>query len=106
MSQAELLSEVAPVSPFAFQNFPIRTQLDGDTLWFVAKDVCEALTIKWNGRALSAIPDDWTGMRKFLTPGTGTHGGGGWQTLRAITEPAVYKLVFRSNKAEAEAFTN
>lgn len=99
MSQAELLSEVAPVPPFTFQNNPIRTQVEGETLWFAARDVCEALTIKWNGRVLSAIPAEWQGLRSFLTPS-------GNQQLRAITEPAVYKLAFRSNKPEADAFTN
>lgn len=99
MSQAELFPEVAPVSPFQFQNHPIRTQLEGDTLWFAARDVCEALTIKWNGRALSSIPSDWQGLRNFLTPS-------GNQQLKVILEPAVYKLAFRSNKPEADAFTN
>lgn len=99
MSQAELLTEEAPTSPFQFKNHPIRTQIEGDNLWFAARDVCEALTIKWNGRALSAIPDEWQGLRSFLTPS-------GNQQLRAILEPAVYKLAFRSNKPEADAFTN
>lgn len=100
MSQAELLPEVAPVSPFQFQNHSIRTDFDGETLWFVARDVCAALSIKWNGRTLSAIPDDWQGLRNFLTPSSGKRGGG--QALKAITEPAVYKLAFRSNKSEAD----
>ena len=99
MSQAELLIEEAPTYPFQFKNHPIRTQLEGGNLWFAARDVCEALTIKWNGRALSAIPDEWQGLRSFLTPS-------GNQQLRAILEPAVYKLAFRSNKPEADAFTN
>ncbi|MEQ2654149.1 BRO family protein [Desulfovibrio piger] len=99
MSQAELLTEEAPTPPFQFKNHPIRTQLEGGNLWFAARDVCEALTIKWNGRALSAIPDEWQGLRSFLTPS-------GNQQLRAILEPAVYKLAFRSNKPEADAFTN
>lgn len=99
MSQAELLIEEAPTHPFQFKNHPIRTQLEGGNLWFAARDVCEALTIKWNGRALSAIPDEWQGLRSFLTPS-------GNQQVRAILEPAVYKLAFRSNKPEADAFTN
>ena len=112
MSQAELLPEVAPVSPFQFQEHPIRIQLDGETLWFVAKDVCAALGIVWksgkgagNSGSLAAIPAEWQGMRNFLTPSSGTRGGGK-QSLKSITEPAVYKLAFRSNKPEADAFTN
>ena len=106
MSQAELLPEVAPVSPFQFQNHPIRTQLEDEILWFVAKDVCDALGIVWksgkgagNSGSLASIPAEWQGMRKFLTPS-------GRQHLKVILEPAVYKLAFRSNKPEADAFTN
>ena len=100
MSRAELFPEVAPVSPFQFQNHPIRTQLEGDTLWFVAKDVCSALGIDWSGKTLSVIPDSWQSMGKFPTLRRGE------QTVKRILEPAVYKLAFRSNKPEADAFTN
>ena len=99
MSQAELLSEVSPVPPFQFQNHPIRTQLKGETLWFVARDICSALNIGWTGHTLDAIPADWKGLVKLTTPS-------GNQQVRAIIEPAVYKLAFRSNKPEADAFTN
>ena len=86
-------------SPFQFNNFPIRTQIEESNLWFAAKDVCAALGIGWNGTTLSAIQPAWQGMRRFRTPS-------GNQQLRAISEPAVYKLAFRSNKPEADAFTN
>lgn len=96
MSQAQLI----PItSPFQFNEFPIRTQVEDGQFWFAAKDVCNALGIGWNGTTLSAIQPDWQGMRKFRTPS-------GNQTLRCINEPAVYKLAFRSNKPEADAFTN
>ena len=99
MSQAELLSEVPP-APFQFQNHLIRTQLEGETLWFVAKDVCAALGIDWSGKTLSVIPDSWQSMGKFPTLRRGQ------QAVRRILEPAVYKLAFRSNKPEADAYTN
>ena len=87
-------------SPFQFNNLPIRTQVEENKLWFAAKDVCAALGIGWNGTTLSAIPDDWQSMRKFRTLRRGD------QNIRSINEPAVYKLAFRSNKPEADAFTN
>ena len=95
MAQAQVLPVVT--FPFQFQDKSIRTQPDGGTLWFAARDVCDALTIKWNGRALSAILEQWQGLRNFLTPS-------GNQRLRAIAEPAVYKLAFRPNKPEADTF--
>lgn len=101
MSQAQLLPTAAPSdSPFQFKSFPIRTQVEGNQLWFAAKDVCAALGIGWNGTTLSAIPDEWQSMRKFRTLRRGE------QRIRSINEPAVYKLAFRSNKPEADAFTN
>lgn len=91
---------VSHSSPFQFNNLPIRTQVEENNLWFAAKDVCAALGIGWNGTTLSAIPDGWQSMRKFRTLRRGD------QNIRSINEPAVYKLAFRSNKPEADAFTN
>ena len=91
-----------PVSSslFQFNSLPIRTQIEGSQVWFAAKDVCAALGIMWTGHSLSAIPADWQRVVKLTTHRRGTQG------LRAINEPAVYKLAFRSNKPEADAFTN
>ena len=98
MSQISLIPESAPC-PFVFKDHHIRTITDESQLWFAAKDVCSALGIGWNGTTLANIPDKWQGMRKFRTPS-------GFQNLRAIQEPGVYKLAFRSNKDEADEFTN
>ena len=85
---------------FLFENHDVRVQVGGDgTLWFVARDVAEALGITWTGHTLSKIPDGWITMVK-LTTVTGV------KETTAISEMAVYKLAFRSNKPEAERFTN
>ncbi|MDL2315717.1 hypothetical protein LJC59_01350 [Desulfovibrio sp. OttesenSCG-928-A18] len=98
MAQAQLFPIVP--CPFVFKDHQIRTiQEDNGALWFAAKDVCSALGIIWNGKALAGIPDQWQGMRSFLTPS-------GNQRLRALQEPGVYKLAFRSNKEDADEFTN
>ena len=83
----------------------IRTQQVNDEPWFVAKDVVAALGIGWNGTTLASIPDEWKGMRTFRTPSSGTRGGGE-QMLTVINEAALYKLAFRSNKPQADAFVN
>lgn len=86
---------------FTFQSNQIRTITENGNVLFAAKDVCAVLDIRWNGRnTLSAIPDDWQGVWRYHTP----HGG--TQNLIFMTEPALYKLAFRSNKPEADAFTN
>lgn len=101
MSQAKLLPTVPPsASPFQFKGFSIRTQVEESQVWFAAKDVCAALGITWTGHSLSAIPADWQRVVKLTTLRRGAQG------LRVISEPAVYKLAFRSNKPEADAFTN
>ena len=97
MSQASLLSP-APC-PFVFRDHQIRTATKDEQFWFVAKDVCAALGISWSSATLKPIPTDWQGVMNFITPS-------GNQRLRTISEPAVYKLAFRSNKEDADAFTN
>lgn len=85
---------------FLFQEHPLRAQLDGDQLWFVAKDVCGALGILWTGHSLDSIPECWQRVVRFTTHRRGN------QSFKCINEPAVYKLAFRSSKPRAEAFTN
>lgn len=70
--------------------------------WFVAKDVCAALNIKWSGNSgtLSQISENWKGLLNFKTPG-------GSQNLVVISEAALYKLAFRCQSSEvADNFTN
>lgn len=86
-------------------NVNIRTEMVNGEPWFVAKDVAQALGITWNGKTLASIPERWKGMRNFLTPSSGTRGGGD-QTLAIINEAALYKLAFRSNKPNADRFAN
>ena len=87
------------------ENVSIRTEVIDGEPWFVAKDVAFALAITWNGKTLTNIPDEWKGMRSFLTPSSGDRGGGS-QTLTVINEAGLYKLAFRSNKPEADRFVN
>ncbi len=96
MAQAQLISQVS--SPFIFQDHQIRTVIENDQLWFVAADICKALNIAWTGHTLGVIPSDWQGLVKLTNLSK--------QRVRIINEPAVYKLAFRSNKPDADEFTN
>lgn len=90
---------------FAFNSHQVRTVTQNNEPWFAAIDVCRALDISWSGsKILRGFPDAWKGVVKLTTP-FGRRGGGN-QKLIVISEPAVYKLAFRSNKPEADAFTN
>lgn len=97
--------DALPSPVFSFQSHEVRTTIVDDQPWFVAKDVAAALGLQWTGHALKSIPDGWQGVVKLTTPSNGYKGGGN-QNLRIISEPAVYKLAFRSNKPEADVFTN
>lgn len=99
MSQASLIPTASPSPIFAFKDHEIRTIMQDGQPWFVARDVCAALALTWTGKTLSQIPDDWQRMCNL-------HIRRGNYEIRVISEPAVYKLAFRSNKAEADEFTN
>lgn len=84
-----------------FQSHSVRVHTEGEQVMFVVKDVCLALGISWSGsKILSGIPDSWKGVVKLPTP------RGGVQKFVVINEAGMYKLAFRSNKPEADAFTN
>ncbi|WP_321493944.1 phage antirepressor KilAC domain-containing protein [uncultured Desulfobacter sp.] len=67
------------------------------TLWWVATDVCRALSIKDVSMAIKKLDDDEKGTNKIGTPG-------GPQELTIINEPGLYSLILRSRKPEAKIF--
>lgn len=83
--------------PFAFEEKLVRAVHRGDVPWFAGKDVCDCLCIRDYNQALQSLDDDERGKCTILTPG-------GNQTMIVISEPGVYRLVFRSRKPEAERF--
>jgi anti-repressor protein len=85
------------IDTFIFQDKKIRIVGENDNPWFVAKDISDILDIKDNRVALRNIPDKWKDECKILTLG-------GNQNMIIINEPAVYKLVMRSNKPNAQPF--
>lgn len=85
---------------FQYQQKQVRTVYIDGQIWFVAKDVCEVLEIVNHSDAVSKLSDK---MRR----GVGvTDPIGREQNTIVISEAAVYKLAFRSNKPEAERFTD
>jgi len=91
------------VVPFFYEGREVRVILDEENApWWVAKDVCGVLGIEWKGAgetgSLAALDEDEKGISKTDTLG-------GPQTIAIISEPGLYKLIFRSNKPEAKKFT-
>ena len=65
--------------------------------WFVATDICKALSITNAAQAVQALDDDQRGISSIDTPG-------GIQRLLIVSESGLYALVLRSRKKEAKAF--
>lgn len=70
----------------------------GGELWFVAKDICDFLGTQTNNIP-AILPEKDKGSYRIDTLG-------GPQEMTIISEPGMYKLVFRSRKPKAEAFTD
>jgi prophage antirepressor-like protein len=87
------------VMPFVFDGACIRVFPQGEpSFCVVAKDVCEALGIVWNGApAINHVPDEWKGVRSVLTPR-------GAQEMLTLTEEGLYFFLGRSDKPKALPF--
>jgi len=78
---------------------PIRFQILEAVIWFVAKDVCEALGIVWKGSAtMGPLQDDEIQTFPVKTDG-------GTQDVVHIDESGLYRLAFKSRKPYARHFT-
>lgn len=85
--------------PFAFEEQLVRAVQRNDDPWFVGKDICLCLGLKNTNDAISSLDSDEKGVAT-----TDPLGIGGEQTVVIVSEPGVYRLVFRSRKPEAERF--
>jgi len=86
-----------PITNFAFEANLVRIVEKNGEPWFVANDVCRCLGLTNPRKAVADLDDDEKGVTISDTPG-------GDQTLNIVSEPGVYRLVFRSRKPEAERF--
>lgn len=85
------------LTPHVFGESLVRSvMIDGDP-WFVAKDVCAILNIANHRDACSDLDDDEKGVATTDTLG-------GPQELVTVSEPGLYRLIFRSRKTEARDF--
>ena len=70
--------------------------------WFVAADLCNALSIRNSRDATNKLDDD----ERMTVALTDSHSGqrGGAQMITVVNEPGMYTLVLGSRKPEAKAF--
>jgi prophage antirepressor-like protein len=85
---------------FEYHDKQVRTALLEGQVWFVAKDVCDVLEIVNSRDAVSSLTDK---MKRVvgIDDTIGRH-----QQMTVVNEAGVYKIAFRSNKPEAERFTD
>jgi len=91
---------------FHYQNRRVRAMQFADTLWFVAKDVCEVLGIRTNSVRFILDEDE---VREFNPNDNsidicGAEAGRGGRNMLAVSEPGLYALVLRSRRPEAKSF--
>lgn len=93
-------TDMADLKLFEYKHKEVRTITANGQVWFMAKDVCEILEIVNVSDAVSRVADD-----AKCTIGISDSIGRPHPTP-FINEAGVYKLAFRSNKPEAEKFTD
>ena len=84
------------VEVFTNSEFRVRTTQDTDgTVWFVARDVAEALEYSyWQPNIVGNVPEMWKGIKRINTPG-------GEQDMICLTEQGLYFFLGRSDKKKA-----
>ena len=87
---------------FDYKGSAVRTVEKDSEVWFVAKDVCDILELSNPTEALRSLDED---ERSSLRITEGTSPNGGNPNVNVINEPGMYKLIFKSRKAEAKEFT-
>lgn len=90
-------TEVLTPQTFNFMGMEVRAMKRGDDLWFVAKDVTDALEYRDANLAVRFLDDDERGTRIVCTPS-------GDQPMNVITEPGLYHLLNSSRKPKAKDF--
>ena len=88
------------IQRFAFDHKPVRVTTEDDILWFVAKDVADALEYSEYSnpaRLFQIVPEEWKGVKPIHTPY-------GTQNMVSVTEQGLYFFLARSDKKKAIPF--
>ncbi|EPJ7772221.1 BRO-N domain-containing protein [Enterobacter hormaechei] len=88
------------LSVFSFQESrPVRVVMVDGNPWFVAKDVCDALTLANSRKALSSLDDD---EKNTVTLSYGKRGN---PNVSIISESGLYTLILRCRDAVKQGTT-
>ena len=86
---------MADITPFNFGTHAVRVTTRNNQPWFVANDVCEALSYRNTSKAISDHIDEDERYNEPLERGG---------SMLFISESGLYALVLRSRKPEARKF--
>lgn len=89
------------VTPFAFRDHSVRVVLIDGEPWFVASDIAEVLGYRDAANAARSLPARQKGSTRIVSSTLG-----GNPNVTIVSEGGMYRLVLRSRKPEAEAFTD
>ena len=85
------------LTPFGYDDQPVRVlTVDGEP-WFVLADLCKVLGLTQPNKVALRLADDMKGRNLIPTPG-------GAQEMTIVSEPGMYEVVIRSDKPEAATF--
>lgn len=91
----------AAVTPFSFRDHAVRVILIDGEPWFVASDIAEVLGYRDAANAARSLPARQKGSTRIVSSTLG-----GNPNVTIVSEGGMYRLVLRSRKPEAEAFTD
>ena len=89
---------------FSNNDFFVRTTIDDNgIIWFVAKDIAEALEYSTESnpsRLMQSVPEIWKGVKRFHTT-SDKPTARPYQDVLCLTEQGVYFFLGRSDKPKA-----
>lgn len=85
------------VAPFNFNGNEIRMEIINNEPWFLAKDICNILSLDNVSKALDGLDENETTLLKVMW-------GGQNREMYAVNESGMYSLIFKSRKPEAKEF--
>lgn len=105
MKQNEKTMQVTSLQRFFEENSNvcIRAQVINGEPWFVAKDVCQALSLKNSRQAVSGLDNDEI-SDVILNDTRSKNGATQRRTVTIVNESGLYGLIIQSRKPEAKPF--
>jgi anti-repressor protein len=93
----QTVSNQGTLQNWSFNGSQVRTVLINDTPWWVAKDVCDILSLENASMATERLDDEEKLISKLFISGQN-------RDVLIINESGLYNLIFRSFKPEAKIF--